>query len=412
MTISEPPGGDRDPGPCRDDHKFSGLERERLEVESLAAGSAKDQIIAVLSHELRTPLAAIQAGIELLQHLLTPGEPRALHALRVIERNVKLQARLVDDLLDLARPVRGKLTIERAPVQLGDAALSAAETCRAGAARGEVSLETRAEPGLWVDADTPRLQQVIINLIENAIKFTPKAGRVMVSVTAKERRGYVVVEDTVVGIDADQLSDIFEMFRQGEVATRRVSGLGSGLALMKSIVDLHGGRVWVESAGSGRGSRFIVELPLCEAPVAHAAQNGSVSGRTPLKVLLVEDNSDIRVMLTEALSFVDYTVVAAESAEAALELLGREPVDVILSDIGLPGMDGYDFLRQARRLASAAHVPALALTGYGEEGDVRRAREAGYADHFVKPASIAVIDQHIRALAAQNHAPARGRDAR
>ncbi|HEX2688206.1 MAG TPA: hybrid sensor histidine kinase/response regulator [Kofleriaceae bacterium] len=406
MTNSEPLGGDRSQGLCRDDHKLARLERDCLEIGSEigseVASNAKDQIIAVLSHELRTPLAAIQAGVELLQRLPTRAEPRALHALHVIEQNVKLQARLLDNLLDLSRVIRGQLTLERVPVQLGDAALSAVETCRGDAARADISLEARAEPGLWVDADTVRLQQMIVNLIDNAMRSTSKGGRVTVSITAKECRGYVVVEDMGVGIDADRLSDIAEIFRQGEVAARQVPGLGIGLALVKSIADLHDGRVWAESAGSGRGSRFIVELPLREAPSARAAQAVSASGRTLLKVLLVEDNSDIRIMLAEALSYVDYTVVAAESAEAALELLGREPVDVILSDIGLPGMDGYDFLREARRLPAAAHVPALALTGYGQEGDVRRAREAGYANHFVKPTNIAVIDRHIRALAAHD----------
>ncbi|HEX7842620.1 MAG TPA: ATP-binding protein, partial [Kofleriaceae bacterium] len=379
------------------DRKLAELERERLMAELQAASSAKDQFMAVLSHELRNPLAAIQASIDLLLHLPTLDEPRALSALRIMERNVKLQTRLVNDLLDLSRLMRGKLTIERAPVRLGEVVLSAAETCRADAVRAEVSLETRAEPGLWVNADATRLQQMIINLVDNAIKFTPKRGRVTVSVTATEGLGYVVVEDTGVGIAPDRLSDIFEMFRQGEAVAHRAPGLGIGLALVKSIADLHGSRVWAESAGPGRGSRFIVELPLYEAPAAGIAHKVSTSGRAVLKVLLVEDNTDTRTMLAETLAQLDYLVIPVESAEAALEVLAHEPVDVILADMGLPGIDGYDFLRQARRLPFAAHVPALALTGYGQESDVRRAREAGYVAHFVKPATIEIIDQQIRA---------------
>jgi PAS domain S-box-containing protein len=380
------------------DRKLAGLERERLMAELQTANSAKDEFMAVLSHELRTPLAAIQASIDLLLRLATLDDPRALSALRVIARNVKLQTRLVNDLLDMSRLVRGKLTIERAPVRLGEVVLSAVETCRADAARAEVSLEARAEPGLWVYVDATRLQQIVINLVENAVKFTPKGGRVTVSVTAKEDRGYVVVEDTGVGIDPDRLSDIFEMFRQGEVAARRAPGMGIGLALVKSIADLHGSRVWAESPGPGHGSRFILELLLYKAPAARTAHEASVSRRPILKLLLVEDNSDTRTMLAETLSQLDYMVVPAGSAEAALESLAREPVDAILADIELPGMDGYEFLRQARRLPLAADVPALALTGYGQESDVRRAHKAGYVAHFVKPANVEVIDQQIRAL--------------
>jgi PAS domain S-box-containing protein len=391
------------------ERKLAGLERERLMAELQAANRAKDEFMAVLSHELRTPLAAIQAGIDLLLRLPALDEPRALPALRIIERNVKLQTRLVNDLLDMSRLVRGKLTIERAPVHLGEVVLSAAETCRADAARAEVTLETRAEAGLWVDADATRIQQMVINLIDNAIKFTPKSGRITVSVTTKEHRGYVVVEDTGVGIAPDRLSDIFEMFRQGEVAARRAPGLGIGLALVKSIVDLHGSRVWAESAGPGRGSRFIVELPLFEATATRTAHAVSASGRAILRVLLVEDNDDTRTMLAETLSQLDYRVLPAESAEAALEILAREPVDVILADMGLPGMDGYDFLGQARRLPAAARVPALALTGYGQESDMRRARDAGYAEHFVKPVHIEVIDQRIRTLVGRQEGDAQRR---
>ncbi|HEX3760035.1 MAG TPA: PAS domain S-box protein [Kofleriaceae bacterium] len=379
------------------DRKRAGLERERLMGELQAANRAKDEFMAVLSHELRTPLAAIQASIDLLLLLPTLDEPRAMSALRTIERNVKLQTRLVNDLLDMSRLMRGKLTIERAPVRLGEVVLSAAETCRGDATRAEVTIETHAEAGLWVDADAMRIQQMVINLIDNAIKFTPRGGRVTVSVTAHDRHGYVVVEDTGVGIAPDRLSDIFEMFRQGEVAARRAPGLGIGLALVKSIVDLHGCRVWAESPGPGRGSRFVVELPLYEAPPGRTARR-TAAGRAVLKLLLVEDNQDTRTMLTETLSQLDYTVLAADSAEVALEILGRQPADVIVADVGLPGMDGYDFLRAARRLPTAARVPAIALTGYGQDSDVRRAREAGYAQHFVKPTDVDVLDEQIRAL--------------
>jgi PAS domain S-box-containing protein len=380
------------------ERKRAGLERERLMTELEAAGRAKDEFMAVLSHELRTPLAAIQASIDLLLRLPTLDEPRAMSALRIIDRNVKLQTRFVNDLLDMSRLMRGKLTIERAPIRLGEVVLSAAETCRADAARAEVTLEARTEAGLWVDADATRIQQMIINLIDNAIKFTPKGGRITVSVTAKQGHGYVIVEDTGVGIARDRLSDIFEMFRQGEVAARRAPGLGIGLALVKSIVDLHGYQVRAESAGPGCGSRFIVELPLFDATAIPVARSVAASGRTVLKLLLVEDNADTRTMLAETLSQLDYMVVPAETAEVGLEILARETVDAIVADMGLPGMDGYEFLRRARELFGGAGIPALALTGYGQESDIRRAREAGYAGHFVKPANVEMLDQQLRSL--------------
>jgi two-component system CheB/CheR fusion protein len=358
----------------------------------------------VLSHELRTPLAATQASIDLLLRLPTLEDPRARSALRIIERNVKLQTRFVNDLLDMSRLMRGKLTVERAPIRLSEVVQSAAETCRADAARTEVALEIRAEAGLWADADATRIQQMIINLVDNAIKFTPKGGRITVSVTANQGRANVVVEDTGVGIARDRLSDIFEMFRQGEVAARRAPGLGIGLALVKSIVDLHGYRVWAESDGPGRGSRFIIELPLYDPSTASAAHKVADSGRAILRVLLIEDNADTRTMFAETLSQLDYVVLTAETAEAALEILARERVDAIVADIGLPGMDGYDFLRRARQLPAAARTPALALTGYGQDSDIRRAHDAGYAGHFVKPVNIEVLDQQLRALV-QDSAP-------
>jgi len=327
-----------------------------------------------------------------------------VRAMDVIERNVKLQARLVDDLLDLSRLVRGKLTMQRAPVQLDDVVLAAVQACRADAAHAGIQLETHARSGLWVDADSDRIQQIVINLVGNGVKFTPAGGRVGVHVAERDGRGQIVVEDTGVGIEADRLSDLFQMFRQGQIAAQRAPGLGIGLALVKSLAEMHGGRVWAESPGPGRGSRFTGELPLGEAPKARGEPAESVAGSKSIKMLLVEDNSDARSMLAETFADLAYEVVPAESAEVALDILTHEGVDVILADIGLPDMDGYEFLRQARHLPAAAHSLAFALTGYGQQSDVCRARDAGYVDHFIKPARADEIDHRIRARLPRAHA--------
>jgi two-component system, chemotaxis family, CheB/CheR fusion protein len=379
------------------ERKREGLERERLMAEAQAANIAKDQFLAVLSHELRNPLAAIQAGVGLLRRVSPTEDRRLLRAVDVIERNVGLQARLVEDLLDLSRLVRGKLTMKRAPVRLDETVIAAVQSCQADAARADISLEVWATPNLWVDADGDRIQQVVINLVGNAIKFTPKQGQVTVSVTRDGHQGRLIVEDSGVGIEAERLPDIFEMFRQGEVEARRAPGLGIGLALVKSLTELHGGRVWAESQGPGHGSRFIVELPLGAAPRGEAPAPGPEPKPRRIRMLLVEDNHDTRSMLAETFAELGYDVMAAPSGESALDLLGRQDADVIVADIGLPGMDGYVFLREAHNLPSAADAPGFALTGYGQESDVRRARDAGYVDHFVKPFTAEIIDQRIRA---------------
>jgi PAS domain S-box-containing protein len=369
-------------------------ERERLVEASRAASRAKDQLLAVLSHELRNPLAAIRAGTDLLRQTLLSEEPSAKHAIAVIERNARLQARLVDDLLDLSRVSRGQLELMRAPVQLDSLVSMAVQTFRADAARKRVEVEVKAAPDLWVDADLDRLQQVVTNLLGNALKFTPAHGRVCVSVERAGNRGRIVVEDTGIGIEPDRLSRLFETFGDGE--RRPGTGLGIGLALVKSLTELHQGQVRAESAGVGRGSRFEVVLPLIEAPEGWAAMQAEERGRGPTRLLLVEDNADTRLMLVEALRMRGYQVLSAETGEAALEILGREQVDVILSDIGLPGMDGYEFLGRARAIPTVARTPALAVTGYGQERDARLARDAGFAEHLVKPVDLRSLDEHIR----------------
>lgn len=373
------------------------VDRERLLHEAQEANQAKDQFLAVLSHELRNPLAAIRASVEVLRR--SGGgraDPPLMRAIEVIERNEKLQARLVNDLLDLSRLSKGMTNLNRTPVELEPVVRSTADAFQDEAARAGVTLDARTVQALWVNGDEDRLRQIVMNLLSNALKFTLPGGKVTVTLERVDGNGRVTVTDTGIGIEASRLSGLFAMFQQGQIGGQRARGLGVGLALVASFTGLHGGRVWAESDGPGRGSRFCVELPLTEPPAFGAALTPSRTANTPLRVLVLEDNPDTRAMLAEALALCSYQVLSADSGEAALALLAHESVDVILADIGLPGMDGYQFMRQARLLPGLATVPALAVTGYGQDGDVRRAHEAGFTGHFVKPVDIDVLDRHLR----------------
>lgn len=384
------------------ERKQAEAERERLIAEAQAANNAKDRLLAVLSHELRNPLAAIRSGLELLRRTLQLDE-RARDVVEIIVRNTNVQARLVDDLLDMSRLTQGRVTLRRAPVELGAIVRSAVQSCLADAAQARLSVAVGEAPPVWVDGDAERLQQVVMNLLSNAVKFTPPGGRVEVHLTVIGDKARIVVEDTGIGIDPILLPRLFRAFEQGPASgAQRAPGLGIGLALVKSLTELHGGRVWAESSGSGEGSRFTVELPCSAAPMPRKQKPFGRPAQRQIKMLLIEDNPDTRMLMAESLEILGYAVVSAESGEAALEALTREPVDVVLADIGLPGMDGYEFLRQAQRMPCMAGRPAFALTGYGQEKDVQRAREVGYAGHFVKPVDLDCLDQQIRKVLAEH----------
>ena len=411
------------------------LERARLyeaeqkaRAEAEEANQAKDQFVAMISHELRNPLAAITAGVGLLRQSC-PAEGRSQRALEIVERNTSLQTRLINDLLDLSRLQRGKLQLQRAPVELVKVV---APVCRSFAGEAEaarLTLTCDAEADLWVHGDMDRLQQVVLNLLSNAAKFTPTPGEIRVRAEARSAKcevpsdqaateppetqhatrnpsdnsafhtshfALLSVEDTGIGISPELLPSLFEMFQQGEIASQRAAGLGLGLALVKGIVERHGGRVWAESEGVGKGSRFLVELPLVDAPaMPRARPPGEEAGR-PVRVLVVEDNADTRSMLAETLTLAGYDVRPAGSGDEALVVVREARPDIMLVDIGLPGMDGFEFLRRAREEPGIADVPAFAVTGYGSEADVRRGREVGFSGHFVKPVNLDSLKERIR----------------
>jgi signal transduction histidine kinase/CheY-like chemotaxis protein len=372
------------------------LEREHAALaEAQEANRAKDRFLAVVSHELRNPLSPIIMAVEMLQSI-APADARVRNALRIIERNARHEARLVNDLLDLSRVGRGVLNVERKPLDLGRLLVEVMGTMREDARRLGLHLEGRFEPGLWVNADATRMGQVAINLLSNALKFTPPGGRVTARLQRLGESVQFSVEDSGVGIEPELLPRLFAPFVQGSAGASRPSGMGIGLSIVRSLVELHGGVARAESEGAGRGARFIVELPsIAPPPQAEAPATFAPAGP---RVLVVEDNDDARDMVATCLGMRGYSVAGCATGEAALDWLSREQPGVILVDIGLPGIDGYQFLRGARLVAGCASIPALAVTALGGPEDLRRTREAGFAGHVVKPFDVDELAHRISAL--------------
>jgi len=372
------------------------LAREHAALaEAEEANRAKDRFLAVVSHELRNPLSPITSAVQVLK-AIAPADERVQNALRIIDRNARHEARLVDDLLDLSRVARGTLNIERKPLDLGRLLVEVLGTMHEDANRSGLHLEGTFEPGLWVNADATRMNQVAINLLSNALKFTPTGGRVTARLQRHGDSACFSVEDTGIGIEPGLLLRLFAPFVQGAGRASRPAGMGIGLSIVRSLVELHGGSVRVESEGQGRGARFIVELPtIAPPPAAEAPAPLAPAGP---RILVVEDNDDAREMVATCLGMLGYSVAACATGEAALDWLGREQPGVLLVDIGLPGIDGYQFLRGARLVPGCASIPALAVTALGEPDDLRRTREAGFAGHVVKPFDVDELAHRIHTL--------------
>jgi PAS domain S-box-containing protein len=381
-------------------------EREAREAREAAesANRAKDAFLAALSHELRTPLNPVLMAATALE--ADPRWPPDLRdELRMIRRNVELEARLIDDLLDLTRITQGKMSFHLEMVDAHAKIRHAVEICR-GEARAKqlrLDLELRARRHR-VRADAARLQQVVWNLVKNAVKFTPEGGSVTVRTEdAGADTLRITVADTGVGIEPDLLPRIFAAFEQGGPATtRRFGGLGLGLAISRAIVEAHGGTLSASSPGPGRGATFCVELggatdPDAEAAAAAPAEEAGPA--RPLRVLLVEDHADTARVLARLLSRAGHEVTTASGVAAALERASAVPLDLLICDLGLPDGSGLEVMRRLRPL------PGIALTGYGMEQDVRRAHEAGFLAHLTKPVDFAELDSAIRRVAAARPLP-------
>ncbi|HET9595724.1 MAG TPA: ATP-binding protein [Anaeromyxobacteraceae bacterium] len=391
------------------------LARERsARAEAEEASRAKDEFIATLSHELRTPLNSVLGWARLLRmgKLDAPGIRRAVEA---IERGATTQAQIVDDLLDMARIVRGQLRLDVRPLEMVTVIEAALDTVRPAAAAREIELASVLEPRAGTVAGDPgRLQQVVWNLLTNAIKFTPPGGRAEVRLERQGEAIEVSVRDTGPGIPSDFLPHVFERFRQGDSSTTRAhGGLGLGLAIVRHIVEAHGGSVEAESPGPGLGSTFRVRLPVAQArPRARDAEAPRPASRPApvlvavpsllaLRVLIVDDDRDTLEVVKQLLEQSGADVTAAASAEEALDVLRRAPPDVLLSDIGMPGQDGYELIRRVRQLApeQGGRVPAAALTAFAHGEHRQQALSAGFQLYLPKPIEPAELTAAVARLA-------------
>ncbi len=367
---------------------------ERLCREAQEANRSKDHFLAVLSHEMRTPLNSMLGWARLLQSGQLDAAATA-RALASIERNTRLQAQLIDDLLDVARITSGKLHLERRDVDMTEVVQVAVDAVRAEAAARAVRVEICASEGLPpVTGDPGRLQQVMCNLLTNAIKFSQEDGRVRVDLRPSPGSLQIAVADNGAGIAPELLPHVFDRFRQStEETTRPTAGLGLGLAIARQLVELHGGTVTAASDGEGRGACFTVTLPSEAVPAAAsadprpAAPGGDGRSLAGLRVLVVDDDPDARELVTIVLEQHGARVVAAASAQEAMEVCQDRLPDVLLSDIGMPGEDGFSLIRRFRQLAAARGVvvPAAALTAFVREEEKERALAAGFQMHIGKP---------------------------
>jgi signal transduction histidine kinase/CheY-like chemotaxis protein len=378
------------------------IQRRRAEERIEAASRAKDHFLAILSHELRTPLTPVlMATSELEAQAGLPEELRKYSGL--IRRNVELEARLIDDLLDLTRISRGKLKLEFGEVDPHALLAHVCEMCHGEflAKKLEVTVDLGATRRR-LRADAARLEQVFWNLIKNAIKFTPERGRVLIRTSNRDDQFLLQVADSGIGIDARDLTRIFGAFEQGDRSiARRFGGLGLGLSISKALIDSHGGRLTASSPGRGKGATFSVELPLAEGveiPGRPVAAPAAVEESHPLKILLVEDHEDTARTMARLLAKLNYQVKTAGTLESAHRIAISEPFDLLISDLGLPDGSGLQLMEWLRRRKP---IKAIALSGYGMESDVIRSKEAGFLEHVTKPVDFQKLVDLIRQLSSQ-----------
>jgi PAS domain S-box-containing protein len=384
------------------------LERERLaREEAEAANRLKDEFLATLSHELRNPLNVVIGYSEILRRSEDVANTAFVkRAAEVIRRNALAQSQLVSDLLDLSRLQMGKLAINHHPVALLTIITDALETVKTEAEAKNITLKLNASRDpFMVDGDPVRLGQIAWNLLNNAVKFTASGGEITITLEADGTGAQFVVEDSGQGIAPEFLPYVFEIFRQGDASSsRRQGGLGIGLALVKQLAELHDGVVRAESRGVGRGARFSVWLPLreIEASTSVTTTNVATGALEGTCILVVDDSSETTDMLSKLLEMDGAEVHTARGGMEALAIAEESDFDLVISDISMPEMDGYQLLQQLRRLPRMANIPALALTGFGRISDIDRAHREGFTKHFTKPLDIDKLLGSVRELTRHN----------
>ncbi|HEX8185947.1 MAG TPA: ATP-binding protein [Blastocatellia bacterium] len=399
------------------------LNREQAaRKEAVMANRAKDEFLATVSHELRTPLNAISGWIDIIRK--KDVEPELLaHGMEVVERNVRMQTKIVEDILDVSRIITGKLSLSILPVDLAPIVAAALDAVRPAADAKEIQLRCAVDSNtVLVSGDPNRLQQIVWNLVSNAIKFTPKRGEVDVQLARVGSQAEIKVSDNGKGISAEFLPYVFERFRQADsTSARQHSGLGLGLAIVRHLVEMHGGTVQAESKGEGQGATFIVRLPVVilrdakTIPLSEDEATGdgadsvvnegdaamdNISRLSGIRALVVEDEPDAREMLVVMLARFGAEVKSSASAQEALKTLEQWKPDVLVSDVGMPDEDGYSLIHQIRALGPArgGQTPAIALTGYSRPEDRSRLLAAGYQVHLSKPVNLNQLVEAILSL--------------
>jgi signal transduction histidine kinase len=368
-------------------------DRKKFEQALREADRRKDEFLATLAHELRNPLAPIRNGIEVLKH--APADPVAGRAvLEMMDRQLAQMVRLVDDLLDVSRISRGKIELRTEPVELSAAIRNALETNRQAieAAGHELVVDVPAEK-ILVEADLTRLSQVLANLLDNAAKYTPHGGRITLSVEAGADEVGVRVRDNGIGIPEHMIGQVFDLFTQVDGSLEKSqSGLGIGLTIVKRLVEMHGGRVAAHSEGPGKGTEFVVRLPrLASAPAPDNLPHASSPRGPHRRILVVDDNRDAAESMAMMLEIIGHETSMAHDGHQALEVAEAFRPDTILLDIGMPGMNGYETCRRLRETPRGRDMVVVALTGWGQDEDRERSREAGFDHHLTKPVELATL---------------------